>query len=228
MHQEYARKIVRVQQEMMNRYIPCHGDIIDEALANVINNGPECEKMKIMFLRESEGVYRFGSKQIAIKCDRNQPLIRVGGGYLSVKDFLKKYTDQELEKLERREAISKFHEKISIQKIAVDKSKSAHEVIPIQIPQNILDIPQNEDLDVPDIKSRDDTMPQTIESDTLSSKSSGLTRGSKIMTKSQSKSVPYIKIQQSDEMKSESLQETPKPQTMERNTEEEQEKKIDG
>lgn len=71
LHREYANKIMEVQHEMMNRYIPCHGDVIDESLARVINNSPECEKMKLMFLRESQGVYRFGQKQVAIKCDRN-------------------------------------------------------------------------------------------------------------------------------------------------------------
>jgi len=35
-------------------------DNIDSALGNFINTYPERENLKIMFLRESEGVYRFG------------------------------------------------------------------------------------------------------------------------------------------------------------------------
>jgi len=45
---------------LLNYYIPKKGDEIDEALANFINTFPEREKIKIMFLREHEGVYTFG------------------------------------------------------------------------------------------------------------------------------------------------------------------------
>ncbi len=38
-------------------YIPKKRDKIDMALGNYLNKFPEKEKMQIMFLRESEGVY---------------------------------------------------------------------------------------------------------------------------------------------------------------------------
>jgi len=41
-------------------YIPKRGDVIDEALSNFINTFPEKLDLKILFLRESEGVYMFG------------------------------------------------------------------------------------------------------------------------------------------------------------------------
>jgi hypothetical protein len=41
-------------------YIAHKNDKIDVTLANFINRYPERKKMKIMFLRESEGVYKFG------------------------------------------------------------------------------------------------------------------------------------------------------------------------
>jgi 16S rRNA G1207 methylase RsmC len=41
-------------------YIAHKNDKIDRTLANFINRYPERKKMKIMFLRESEGVYQFG------------------------------------------------------------------------------------------------------------------------------------------------------------------------
>jgi len=57
-----------------------------------VNKYPEKENMKIMFLRESEGVYRFGSRRIQIKIERgNTVMVRVGGGYMDVKDFLEKF-----------------------------------------------------------------------------------------------------------------------------------------
>ena len=50
-------------------YTARNADIIDEALGNFINTYPERENLKIMFLRESEGVYKFGSKRIYIKVE---------------------------------------------------------------------------------------------------------------------------------------------------------------
>ena len=49
-------------------------DPIDEHLAHYINNFPERHKLKIMFLRESEGVYTFGSKKILIQAQKNNQI----------------------------------------------------------------------------------------------------------------------------------------------------------
>ena len=38
-------------------YIPVKGDAIDKKLAEYINNYPDRQKLKIMFMRETEGVY---------------------------------------------------------------------------------------------------------------------------------------------------------------------------
>ena len=38
-------------------YIPVKGDLIDRRIAEYINNYPDRQKLKIMFMRESEGVY---------------------------------------------------------------------------------------------------------------------------------------------------------------------------
>ena len=48
-------------------YVPIKGDEVDKKLADFVNNYPDRNKLKIMFLRESEGVYSFGSKKILIK-----------------------------------------------------------------------------------------------------------------------------------------------------------------
>ena len=39
-----------------------------------VNKFPEREKLNIMFLRESEGVYRFGSKRVYIKIEKGGQL----------------------------------------------------------------------------------------------------------------------------------------------------------
>ena len=69
-------------------YIPAKGDIIDKKLAEYINNYPDRKKMKIMFLRESEGVYEFGQKRIAVSVKQDKIQIKVGGGYLSIDEFI--------------------------------------------------------------------------------------------------------------------------------------------
>ena len=52
-------------------YVPVKGDSVDERLAHYINNFPDRHRLKIMFLRESEGVYTFGSKKILISTQKN-------------------------------------------------------------------------------------------------------------------------------------------------------------
>ena len=69
-------------------YLPVKADPIDVKIADYINNYPERSKLKIMFLRESSGVYTFGSKRINIKIESGKILIRVGGGYLSIDEFI--------------------------------------------------------------------------------------------------------------------------------------------
>ena len=102
-------------------YIPVKDDPIDKRLAEFINNYPERQKLKIMFMRESEGVYQFGTKRVAIRVDKDKINIRVGGGYLSIDEFLDQYTPNELDKLERKDPLKKFSEKVAIQKTIVGK-----------------------------------------------------------------------------------------------------------
>lgn len=78
------------------------GDTIDESLARYINHYPERDQLKLIFLRESEGVYMFGHRRVAIKVDgKGQPVIRIGGGFMPVQDFLDTYANKEISKLIR-------------------------------------------------------------------------------------------------------------------------------
>ena len=97
-------------------YIPVKNDLIDKRIAEYINNYPDRQKLKIMFMRESEGVYQFGSKRVGVKVDKDKINIRVGGGYLSIDEFLDQYTPAELEKLERRDPMKRFSEKVAVSK----------------------------------------------------------------------------------------------------------------
>ena len=53
-------------------YIPVKEDAIDRKLAEYINNYPERAKLKIMFMRESEGIYQFGTKRVYVRVDKDK------------------------------------------------------------------------------------------------------------------------------------------------------------
>ena len=111
-------------------YIPVKGDAIDKKMAEYINNYPDRQKLKIMFMRESEGVYQFGTKRIGVKVAKDKIEIRVGGGFLSIDEFLDQYTPAELEKLERKDPIKRKSERLAVQKVLVGKEQ--RESSPIQ------------------------------------------------------------------------------------------------
>lgn len=67
--------------------------MIDINLSKYLNDYPYKNNLRIMFLREGEGIYRFGTKRVYIKIDKaNIIKVRVGGGYMDIQDFLNTYT----------------------------------------------------------------------------------------------------------------------------------------
>jgi len=69
-------------------YIPVKGDAVDKSLSEYINNYPDRRKLKIMFLRMQEGIYEFGTRRESVKVERANILVRVGGGWLQIEEFL--------------------------------------------------------------------------------------------------------------------------------------------
>ena len=106
-------------------YIPIKDCPTDKKLAEYINIYPDRQKLKIMFMRESAGVYEFGSRRVMVKVEREKIQIKVGGGFLSIDEFLDQYTPIELEKLERRDPLKRFSEKVAIQKTLTDRVNMA-------------------------------------------------------------------------------------------------------
>ena len=41
-----------------------------------------------MFMRESAGVYQFGSRRVMVRVERGKIMIKVGGGYLTIDEFM--------------------------------------------------------------------------------------------------------------------------------------------
>ena len=97
-------------------YIPIKDDPVDTKLADFINNYPDRDKIKVIFIRESAGVYEFGTKRVEVRLAKDRLTVRIGGGYMGINEFLDQYTALELEKLERRDPLRKFAEKMSLVK----------------------------------------------------------------------------------------------------------------
>jgi len=105
-------------------YIAHKNDRIDQLLGNFINRYPERKSMGIMFLRESEGVYQFGQKRVYIKVEKGDKILcRVGGGYISINQFIEQFMPEETEKITRKDVVQKFANKISIQNISAHQSQ---------------------------------------------------------------------------------------------------------
>lgn len=101
-------------------YVPKKGDKNDQILADYINRrqAKSGKDLKIMFLRESENVYRFGQKRVFVKIEKGGTIkVRVGGGFMHVDEFIEKYTQVELEKIQRNSVIERFSDKIEVAKI---------------------------------------------------------------------------------------------------------------
>lgn len=43
------------------------------------------------FVREAEGIYKYGKKRVFMKIENDQMIIRVGGGYLTIDEFIDQY-----------------------------------------------------------------------------------------------------------------------------------------
>ena len=67
-------------------------------------------------MRESAGVYEFGHKRVLVRVERGKIQIKVGGGYLSIDEFLEQYTPDEIAKLKRRDPFKKLTDQIAVQK----------------------------------------------------------------------------------------------------------------
>lgn len=61
-------------------------------------------------MRESMGVYKFGTKRVILNLERGEDLyVRIGGAYMHIKQFLDTHSKIEIDKIERNYALMKFH-----------------------------------------------------------------------------------------------------------------------
>ncbi len=97
-------------------YIPFHDDPIDKAIADFINTLKDPDRVKNLFIRESEGVYLFGQRKVYVKgiffsyianmftlVDKDRVLIKTGGGFMGIEEFLDLSVYEEIEKMDKED-----------------------------------------------------------------------------------------------------------------------------
>jgi len=108
-------------------YKPLKDDPIDIALSDYVNT--RTAGLKVQFDREDHGIYNFGTKKIFVKLEQGRLLIRVGGGYMQVEDFVKMYSPVELERfsVQKKEQAQKIRQSYLgkyADSLAVNKNKN--------------------------------------------------------------------------------------------------------
>ena len=76
------------------------GDLVDEMLAQYIN----VANCPVPIKRLGDGYYLFGTRKIYAKIMNGKLVIRVGGGYMVIEEFIATYAQQELTKMQQQEA----------------------------------------------------------------------------------------------------------------------------
>lgn len=102
-------------------YVPVKDDLVDIALSEYLNNREA--PIPIKFVRQDGGNYLFGTKKIYIKIETGRLLVRVGGGFTSIDEFLAIYTPVELDK---KESSPDSSPRVSISKNSRDSSPSSY------------------------------------------------------------------------------------------------------
>ena len=95
------KKLILEMKEKTNIYIPISNDPIDNKLADFLNNIKDEHKLRVLFIREGEGVYRFGQRKVYVKIEQDKIYIRVGGGFMHIDEFLEQYVPLELDRANR-------------------------------------------------------------------------------------------------------------------------------
>jgi hypothetical protein len=75
-----------------NWYVPVKGDAVDELMAKYLND----MKCPLPVKRLGDGYYLFGTKKIYAKIMQGKLVIRVGGGFMSIEEFINTYAEFEI------------------------------------------------------------------------------------------------------------------------------------
>ena len=94
---ELESKVKKVGEEHMaaQLYNALKGDLVDELLAKYIN----LTNCPVPIKRLGNGYYLFGTKKIFAKIMNGKLVIRVGGGFMVIEEFIATYADVEAKKM---------------------------------------------------------------------------------------------------------------------------------
>lgn len=53
------------------------------------------EPLPVLFVREAHGVYGFGIKRIYLKIEQGKLIVKIGGGFMTMDEFVEVYTPLE-------------------------------------------------------------------------------------------------------------------------------------
>ena len=123
--EDYVSNLKKMILEMKDKasvYIPITDDFIDRRLAEFINASNDPNRLTKLFLRERDGVYQFGTKRIYIKIENEKIFIRVGGGFLTLEEFLRTHVPQELERMAVKDPIQVLSKNIAVNKLVSGRS----------------------------------------------------------------------------------------------------------
>ncbi len=98
---QYQQVRSRLEQQTKPRklYKAVVGDVVDELFADYINR----LGCPVPVKRTGQSNYMFGTKKISAKIINGRLVIRVGGGYMGIEEFMMYYGQQELLKIQKEE-----------------------------------------------------------------------------------------------------------------------------
>jgi hypothetical protein len=123
--EDYAvnlKKMILEMKDQASVYIAVSDDVIDKRIAEWINSSNDPNKLTKLFIRERDGVYQFGSKRIYVKIENDKIFIRVGGGFLTLDEFLRIHVPIELEKMATKDPIQVLSKNVAVNKLVAGRS----------------------------------------------------------------------------------------------------------
>lgn len=87
-----------VKVSSSSHFSPQRGDNVDELIADYLNQNASPVPIKKL----GNGYYMFGTRKIYAKVMNGNLVIRVGGGYMSIEEFIEAYGQAELERIEAK------------------------------------------------------------------------------------------------------------------------------
>jgi hypothetical protein len=78
-------------------------------MAEFISTHQDKVYLRSLFCREVEGMYSFGTKKINVKCEDNCLKVRVGGGYVSIEEYVDLNMPYEIAKMNNDGLLSKAY-----------------------------------------------------------------------------------------------------------------------